>query len=69
MGPYVMHELADGEDFVPLTTARPWCGFDGLSDYGFKNPAQVHLGYKVYIFIGHNLLFSTSDWNKRHLDL
>lgn len=26
MGPYVMHELADGEDFVPLTTARPWCG-------------------------------------------
>ena len=27
--------------------AGPRCGLMVVSDYGFKNPAQVHLGYKV----------------------
>lgn len=31
--------------FVPLTTLRPRVALVG-SDYGFKNPAQVHLEYK-----------------------
>lgn len=33
------------QTFVPLTTLRPRVARVG-SDYGFKNPAQVHLEYK-----------------------
>lgn len=35
-----------GNSLVPLTALRPRVASVG-SDYGFKNPAQVHLEYKA----------------------
>lgn len=36
-----------GKQFVPSAAVRPRRGLMVASDYGFKNPAQVHLEYKV----------------------
>lgn len=32
---------------MPSAVVRPRCGLMVSPDYGFKNPAQVHLEYKV----------------------
>lgn len=45
----MVNELPEGGKNCAFNhgTVGPWCGLMVASDYGFKNPAQVHLEYKV----------------------
>lgn len=40
-------EWGGGLNNVPSAVVHPWRSLMVVSDYGFKNPAQVYLEYKV----------------------